>query len=149
MNMSQHYFPPFECTHILPSDNFCISKLFVIRKEFPTLSIFKHIFNLCMCYCPSCIKKTLNTLIEDCALFFRTVVWFYITSLKKYINVELYLIYVSLFMQVASVELWVKRKDHKILLCSLQYKINFSEWRAGKTVHISACKLAVQDTNSK
>lgn len=41
MNMSQHYFPPFECTHILPSDNFCVAKLFMIRKEFPTLSLFK------------------------------------------------------------------------------------------------------------
>lgn len=37
-------------------------------------------------------------------------------------------------MQATSEELWVKRKDHKILLCYPHYKINFSEWRAGKTV---------------
>lgn len=41
---------------------------------------------------------------------------------------------VSVFMWVTSVELWVKRKDHKNLPRSPHHKINFTEWRADKTV---------------
>lgn len=37
-------------------------------------------------------------------------------------------------MRVSSVELWVKRKDHKILPCSPHQKINFTEGRADETV---------------
>lgn len=58
------------------------------------------------------------------------------------------LVCISLLIQVTSVELRVKKKDCKILLCSPLYKINFSEWRAGKTVPHKSLQ-AVQDINLK